>query len=143
MTETIPPNRSAFWVIAGAAVMVMILIVLMLFMIQRHLTLREAVPVDLTLSQADQRALLQNPERLHAGKMQYKLRCAECHSYDGSGSKSAPDLTDNEWIYDGTLNGIILTIAQGSPMRGMPGWEGKLLPKDIQALGAYVKTLSE
>lgn len=137
-------EKTTFWVIIGCAFFTMLLIGLTLFMVNRHLKLVETKPFDKKMIQnikieewGDKETLL------HIGRMQFKLRCSKCHGHKGTGSIHGPDLTDNIWIYGNSIETITTIIANGAPLRGMPGWGQKLLPKDIIALSTYVKSLQE
>ena len=75
--------------------------------------------------------------------------CAGCHGVKGRGTAAAPQLNDAKWIdSDGSLQSIIETIRTGVPQpkeheAAMPPMGGSKLTEDqIQALGAYVYSLS-
>jgi cytochrome c oxidase cbb3-type subunit 3 len=87
--------------------------------------------------------LKKNKDLLDIGRGHFVIRCAYCHGYDGKGSKLAPNLTDNEWIYQDSYNSIFLIINNGSPNRKMLGWNKKLKQEDLYAITLYVKSLSE
>jgi cbb3-type cytochrome c oxidase subunit III len=75
--------------------------------------------------------------------------CAGCHGTDAKGTRLAPDLTDNQWIWgDGSLASITRTIREGvsAPKQHtgvMPPMGGaQLTPAQLAAVGAYVHSLS-
>ncbi len=79
-----------------------------------------------------------------AGQAQFNTFCMACHGTDGTGNAllGAPDLTNDSWLYGGTLADITQTIAQGR--RGeMPPY-GELLGADrTHVLAAYITSLSK
>lgn len=75
--------------------------------------------------------------------------CAGCHGADGAGSTIGPALTGGKWLWtDGSLPSLAKVIADGvaQPKEypgGMPAKGGAdLSPADVQAVAAYVWTLS-
>lgn len=69
--------------------------------------------------------------------------CAACHGPDGKGNPAlgAPNLTDQVWLYGGTLADIEHSIGDGRQGH-MPSWSPRLSNEDIQVLAAYVYHLS-
>lgn len=70
--------------------------------------------------------------------------CAGCHGADAKGMQmmGAPNLTDNIWLYGGTEDAIMTTIAQGR--KGvMPAFKEKLGDDKIHVVAAYVYSLSQ
>lgn len=87
-------------------------------------------------------ALKSDPEMLHRGEFQFKVRCSSCHAFDAKGSLNAPDLTDSEWLYSkGDYEGVSYIIQNGTPSGLMKGWGRELQPDDIVAITVYVKSL--
>ena len=69
--------------------------------------------------------------------------CAACHGPDGKGNPAlgAPNLTDNLWLYGGSLATISETITKGR--NGvMPAWKDLLGEAKVHLLAAYVYGLS-
>lgn len=68
--------------------------------------------------------------------------CSACHGVDGKGNQEfgAPNLTDNIWLYGGTLADIEKRIQVGGGAV-MPAWTGRLDPVTIKMLTAYVHSL--
>ena len=56
-----------------------------------------------------------NADTGHPGKLQYDQLCVACHGTTGEGNPilGAPDLTDNTWLYGGSLKAVKTTIADG------------------------------
>jgi cytochrome c oxidase cbb3-type subunit III len=69
--------------------------------------------------------------------------CVGCHGADGKGNTAlgAPNLTDNTWIYGGSLDSIFYTIKNGR-QNAMPAWASRLSKPQIEVLTAYVIKLS-
>lgn len=68
--------------------------------------------------------------------------CAGCHGEAGSGivELGAPDLTDDFWIYGGSVDDIFESVWNGR--RGiMPSWEERLSGADRKILAAYIVNL--
>jgi cytochrome c oxidase cbb3-type subunit 3 len=81
--------------------------------------------------------------KAQAGKAKFVV-CMGCHGPDGKGNQAlgAPNLTDNVWLYGGSLGVIKQTIAQGRNGR-MPA-QGKFLGEDkVHVVAAYVYGLSQ
>jgi cytochrome c oxidase cbb3-type subunit 3 len=77
------------------------------------------------------------------GGEQFDMMCTSCHGGDGTGNQSlgAPNLTDNIWLYGGTRERVIETIARGR--NGvMPPHREFLGEEKSHLLAAYVYSLS-
>jgi cytochrome c oxidase cbb3-type subunit 3 len=77
-----------------------------------------------------------------AGKEKFVV-CAACHGPDGKGNQTlgAPNLTDNIWLYGGSLGTIMETITKGRNGM-MPAQKEHLSQAKIHLLAAYVYGLS-
>ena len=77
------------------------------------------------------------------GKEKFDLFCVACHSADGTGNQAlgAPNLTDNIWLYGGSLSTIKQTIAKGRSGL-MPAHSGFLGEAKVHVLAAYIYSLS-
>jgi cytochrome c oxidase cbb3-type subunit 3 len=69
--------------------------------------------------------------------------CAACHGPDGKGMQAigAPNLTDNIWLYGGSLATVTETINKGR-INQMPSFKDLLGENKIRVLAAYVWGLS-
>lgn len=65
--------------------------------------------------------------------------CTGCHAHGGGGI--GPALMDDQWIYGSDSANLYDTIAKGRP-NGMPSFAGKIQPKEIWELVAYVRSLA-
>lgn len=83
-----------------------------------------------------------DPQLVAAGK-QHFMMCAACHGADGRGNTAmgAPDLTNNVWLYGGSLGVIEKTIREGRNGQ-MPAHEEFLGEEKVHILAAYVYSLS-
>jgi cytochrome c oxidase cbb3-type subunit 3 len=77
--------------------------------------------------------------------------CAPCHGAGGGGAKGYPNLTDDDWLWGGTLDAISQTITHGARsgdddgrQGSMPafGRDGMLKRDDIVTVADYVRSLS-
>jgi cytochrome c oxidase cbb3-type subunit III len=78
-----------------------------------------------------------------AGKARFDMTCTACHGADGKGNTllGAPNLTDEYWIYGGSLATITETIANGRGNR-MPAHRDLLGMRKVRLLAAYVYSLA-
>lgn len=68
--------------------------------------------------------------------------CAACHGEDGKGIQElgGPNLTDVDWLYDGSPEGVYAQIY--NPRNSiMPAWQDRLDESTIKALAVYVHGL--
>ena len=87
------------------------------------------------------------------GKAAFAEDCAPCHGSGGQGSKGYRNLTNEDWLWGGTLDAIQTTITHGirdyadkdTRQSAMPafGAMGILKPEQIQQVVSYVRTLSK
>lgn len=78
---------------------------------------------------------------LARGEKIFKTHCATCHGQEAQGTKIAPNLTDDYWLYGkGRLEDIIRTITNGTK-KGMPIWGPTLGKKKIELVARYVLSL--
>lgn len=57
--------------------------------------------------------LLDNPAALDIGRNTFMNFCAQCHGSDARGAKGFPNLTDDDWLSDGSAAAIETTIRNG------------------------------
>lgn len=87
------------------------------------------------------------------GKAAFGDNCAGCHGLGGVGGNTFPNLTDDEWIWGGTLAEISTTITHGirwdqdnnsrvSQMLAF-GRTGALKPAEIGSVVEYVRNLAK
>jgi cytochrome c oxidase cbb3-type subunit 3 len=78
------------------------------------------------------------------GKAKFEIFCVACHGVDGKGNTAlgAPNLTDDTWLYGGSLTRISESIAKGRNGK-MPAQGDFLGDAKVHLLSAYVYSLSQ
>lgn len=113
-------------------------------------------PLAARLLSAEPDALAASPEARAAlepaGAVLFRENCAVCHRRDGGGQTGFPDLTDDHWLWDGSLEEIELTIRHGvnwpadedARASAMPpfGTDGVLEPAEIDSLVDHLRRIS-
>jgi len=79
-----------------------------------------------------------------AGKAKFEMMCAACHQASGKGNPAlgAADLTDNIWLYGGSLGVIKKSIVEGRNGQ-MPAHKNFLGEDKSHLLAAYIYSLSQ
>ena len=87
------------------------------------------------------------------GRAAFAINCIQCHGSGAQGSKGFPNLTDDDWLWGGSLEEIYTTIKHGirstddedTRASEMPAFGAdEVLDKDqIVQVAAYVATLSK
>ena len=76
------------------------------------------------------------------GQRLFINNCSSCHGSDAKGSKGFPNLTDNDWLYGGSLEKIVETITLGRAGQ-MPALAAAVgSATDVSNLANYVLSLS-
>ncbi len=78
------------------------------------------------------------------GKAKFEVFCVACHGADGKGNTAlgAPNLTDDTWLYGGSLTRISESIAKGR--NGSMPAQGEFLGEaKVHLLAAYIYSLSQ
>jgi cytochrome c oxidase cbb3-type subunit 3 len=83
-------------------------------------------------------------ELAEKGKAKYEIFCIACHGPTGTGNTAlgAPNLTDDVWLYGGSLTRISQSIAKGRNGQ-MPAHRDFLGEAKVHLLAAYVYGLSQ
>lgn len=86
--------------------------------------------------------LAKDPQAMAIGERLFANTCSTCHGSDARGSKGFPNLTDNDWLYGGSLETIKETIINGRngvmpPMAAAVG-----TAEDVRNVANYVLSLS-
>jgi cytochrome c oxidase cbb3-type subunit 3 len=86
--------------------------------------------------------LAQDNSAMVTGERLFANNCSGCHGSDAKGSKGFPNLTDQDWLYGGAPENIVVTITNGRngimpPMAAAIGG-----PDDVRAVANYVLSLS-
>lgn len=80
--------------------------------------------------------LLTGANDLAKGKKVFSSNCMVCHGTKGEGG-IGPNLTDNNWIYNGDIRGVFATVANGAN-NGMAAWKELISSDKIQAVSSYI-----
>ena len=86
--------------------------------------------------------LLTSADDIAAGKAIFTdpSKCPACHTAEGGGNAVGPNLTDDYWIYGGSIKNIFKTIKYGTS-KGMRSWKDDLSAKQMAQVASYVKSL--
>lgn len=78
------------------------------------------------------------------GKAKYDVFCVACHGPDGKGNPAlgAPNLTDDYWLYGGSITNIAESLIQGRNGQ-MPAFGEFLGEAKVHLLTAYIYALSQ
>lgn len=85
--------------------------------------------------------LIHDSRAIKMGVRLFADNCAVCHGADGGGNYGFPNLTDNEWLYGGTVENIQQSITHGRT-GAMPAWGDILGEEKVQRAAHYVLQLS-
>lgn len=86
---------------------------------------------------------VEDKELIERGKSRFNKICNACHGQNAKGNKflGAPDLTDPQWIYGGSIEDIKKTITTGRS-GFMPAHKNILTKEQIHILTAYIHLLN-
>ena len=84
-----------------------------------------------------------DPEARAMGERLFLTYCTQCHGSDGRGSRSFPNLTDNDWLGTGEPDYIQSTIMEGRTGMMPPMAAAVGTPADVENLAHYVLSLSD
>lgn len=85
--------------------------------------------------------LAADPEAQKVGNRLFLQNCALCHGSNAKGSLGYPDLTDNDWLYGGKAEEVLLTIHHGRT-GAMAAWQKQLGESGVRAAAEYVLNIS-
>lgn len=85
--------------------------------------------------------LIKNEQALLTGGRLFAANCAGCHGSDARGARGFPNLTDNDWLYAGDYDSLVMTITNGRT-GVMPAWKAVLKDDGVQEVTAFVRQLS-
>lgn len=86
----------------------------------------------------------ENIGNVDKGREVFQTTCVACHGEKAQGDPEvgAPNLTDDRWLYGGTLQTIVDTV-HGGRQGHMPTWDERLSPAEIKVLSLYVNALGQ
>jgi cytochrome c oxidase cbb3-type subunit III len=86
--------------------------------------------------------LAKEPQAMAIGERLFANNCAGCHGSDARGSKGFPNLTDNDWLYGGSLDQIKESITAGRAGNMPPMGAAVGTAEDVKNVAHYVLSLS-
>ena len=86
--------------------------------------------------------LVTDKEAIEAGAKIFASTCKTCHGATAEGA-AGPNLKDDVWIHGGKVNEIFKTVKYGVKEKGMPTWQEKLRPVEIQNVAGYILSLKK
>ncbi|WP_198411222.1 cytochrome-c oxidase, cbb3-type subunit III [Marinimicrobium alkaliphilum] len=81
--------------------------------------------------------LAEDPQAMRIGMRLFANNCAVCHGSDGGGNWGYPNLTNNDWIWGGEPEQILVSIRDGR-QANMPGWSNVLGESGIADVTEHV-----
>lgn len=93
------------------------------------------------LAQRPVAGLLADRQAMQIGRRLFVNNCAACHGVAGAGATGYPDLTDAEWVWDASFDGIVQSVSAGR-QGVMPGWGAALGAGGVDDMVEYVLALS-
>ena len=91
--------------------------------------------------QMDNETLIGDAEANATGQRLYANSCAMCHGSDARGARGFPNLTDDDWLYGGSFETVMQSIANGR-VGAMPVMVGGLDDDAISDLVVFVQSMS-
>jgi cytochrome c oxidase cbb3-type subunit 3 len=86
--------------------------------------------------------MIADSKAMGIGERLFLNNCAQCHGSDARGSKGFPNLTDNDWLGEGTPAYIVKTITEGR-IGAMPPMAAAVgSAEDVRNVAQYVLSLS-
>ncbi|CAH7172712.1 putative diheme cytochrome c-553 [Vibrio chagasii] len=82
------------------------------------------------------------PAIVNSGRILFQTNCAACHRDNGQGQKHFPNLIDQEWLYGGSDEALIHSIAKGRN-GAMPGWSEIMRPDEVAKVSYYLASLNQ
>ena len=82
-----------------------------------------------------------DPEVRKMGQRLFGNNCATCHGSDAGGAYGFPNLTDNDWLYGGSVDAIKTTLVNGR-QAAMPAWQSVLGDTGIDETADYLLSLN-
>lgn len=82
-----------------------------------------------------------DPKATKIGQRLFLQNCSVCHGSQARGASGYPNLTDNDWLYGGSPDKILLTLNHGR-VGGMPAWKNQIGEDGVRAAAEYVLSLS-
>ena len=97
-------------------------------------------PVYAKFAAMDIPAVAADPQAREIGQRLFLNYCSQCHASDARGGQGFPNLADNDWLYGGTPEAILVSITQGRSGM-MPPWP-QLGEDGVRNVTNYVLSMS-
>ena len=107
---------------------------------ERNQLMKEMAAAGEVMVNEENVTVLTDAASIASGKATYEGMCITCHGDKGQGL-IGPNLTDEYWIYGGSIKNIFKIVTNGT-QNGMQSWKSQLSPKTIQEVGSYIKSLN-
>lgn len=85
--------------------------------------------------------LASDPQAQKVGSRLFLQNCALCHGSNAKGGIGYPNLTDNDWLYGGEAENILISIHNGR-VGGMAAWQKQIGEAGVRAAAEYVMSIS-
>lgn len=103
-------------------------------------SVKQAAGSDGIVTEESLSLLVADAEVVAKGKEVYLAKCMACHGQVGEGL-IGPNLTDDFWIYGGSLLDIREIINVGVLEKGMLAWQGVIPDEEVNAVVAYIRSI--
>ena len=84
--------------------------------------------------------LMHDPEAQRLGRSVFANNCATCHGADARGATGYPNLVDQDWLWGGAPDTVLMTVMDGR-QAAMPPLEA-VIGSAVPAVAVYVQSLS-
>ncbi|MGJ8583914.1 MAG: cytochrome-c oxidase, cbb3-type subunit III [Marinosulfonomonas sp.] len=110
--------------------------------------------IETQLASADLATVSANQElqtyAVNAGAAVFRTNCSQCHGSGAAGAKGYPNLLDDDWLWGGDLDSIVLTVRHGirndtdddARYSEMPAFGDFMEKEEIASVANYVLSLS-
>jgi len=95
-----------------------------------------------TLKHSDMATLRLNADAMKLASNTFAQYCASCHTGSAEGQTNFPNLTDNAWIWGGSVEQITQSITHGRKA-AMPSWGPVLGEEGVNNVANYVKSIAD
>lgn len=81
-------------------------------------------------------------QAVERGEQLFQINCAVCHGQQGQGNQTlgAANLTDDDWLYSGSVSGIFNTLRSGR-QGVMPAWKERFSESELRLILIWIEAL--
>lgn len=94
------------------------------------------------LKHSDVATLQLNADAMKLASNTFVQYCASCHTASAGGQRNFPNLTDDAWIWGGSVEQITQTITHGR-RAAMPSWIPVLGEEGVHKVASYIKSIAD